>query len=93
METYLGPLYSADGSSNYSGWSNGDFDRLLVTGAKAKNQAAAIVKYQQAEQILATEMPVVPLWFGQHVYGHSRHVSNVRLDRFGRLDLLSIAPA
>ena len=32
MENYLGPLYSTHGSSNYYGYSNPEFDKLLAEG-------------------------------------------------------------
>jgi ABC-type oligopeptide transport system substrate-binding subunit len=90
MQNYLGPLYSTGGSSNYYGYSNPGFDRLVAEGVAAPNQTEAIKKYQQAEEILARDMPVIPLRFGQNNYGHSERVRNVELDLFGRVDLLAI---
>ncbi|MBF9130940.1 ABC transporter substrate-binding protein [Plantactinospora sp. S1510] len=90
MQNYLGPLYSTGGSSNYYGYSNPEFDRLVADGVAAPNQDEAIKKYQQAEEILAREMPVIPLRFGQNNFGHSTRVSNVELDLFGQVDLLKI---
>ncbi|MFD6564414.1 ABC transporter substrate-binding protein [Micromonospora profundi] len=93
MENYLGPLYSTNGSSNYYGYSNPEFDRLLKEGAAAKTQDEAIAKYQQAEDILAKEMPVIPLRFGENVFGHSSKVKNVEMDLFQRVDLVKIEAA
>ncbi|AVT34771.1 MULTISPECIES: ABC transporter substrate-binding protein [unclassified Plantactinospora] len=90
MQNYLGPIYTTDGSSNYYGFSNAEFDRLVAEGERAPNQEAAIKKYQEAEQILAREMPVIPLRFGQNNFGHSTRVSNVEMDAFGQVDLLKI---
>jgi peptide/nickel transport system substrate-binding protein/oligopeptide transport system substrate-binding protein len=90
MQNYLGPLYSTGGSSNYYGYSNPEFDRLVADGVAAPNQDEAIKKYQQAEEILARDMPVIPLRFGQNNFGHSTRVSNVELDLFGQVDLLKI---
>ncbi|MGI5214775.1 peptide ABC transporter substrate-binding protein [Plantactinospora sp. CA-290183] len=90
MQNYLGPLYGTDGSSNYYGYRNPDFDRLVREGVRAPNQAEAIKKYQQAEEILVRDMPVIPLRFGQNNFGHSERVRDVELDLFGRVDLLKI---
>ena len=93
MEDYLGPLYSTNGSSNYYGYSNPEFDKLVKEGSAAKTQDEAIAKYQQAEDILAKDMPVIPLRFGQNIFGHSSKVKNVEMDLFQRVDLVKIEAA
>ena len=90
MEDYLGPLYSTNGSSNYYGYSNPTFDNMVKEGNSATTGDAAITKYQQAEDILAQDMPVIPLRFGQNNYGISTKVKNVEIDLFNRVDLLKI---
>ncbi|MET8526114.1 ABC transporter substrate-binding protein [Micromonospora sp. NPDC005172] len=93
MEDYLGPLYSTNGSSNYYGYSNPEFDKLVKEGSAAKTQGEAIAKYQQAEDILAKDMPVIPLRFGENVFGHSSKVKNVQMDLFQRVNLVKIEAA
>jgi ABC-type oligopeptide transport system substrate-binding subunit len=93
MENYLGPLYSTDGSSNYYGYSNTAFDSLVREGSEAATPAAAIKKWQQAEDILADDMPVLPLRFGQNVFGHSDKVTNVSMDLFQKVDIYRIEVA
>ncbi len=90
MENYLGPLYSTGGSSNYYGYSNPDFDKLVQEGREAKSSDEAIAKWQQAEDILAKDLPVMPLRFGQNNYGISEKVKNVEIDLFNRVDLTKI---
>jgi ABC-type oligopeptide transport system substrate-binding subunit len=90
MENYLGPLYATGGSSNYYGYSNTAFDNLVKEGSAAKTTDEAIAKWQQAEDILATDMPVIPLRFGQNVFGHSEKVKNVKVDLFQKVDLYNI---
>jgi oligopeptide transport system substrate-binding protein len=93
MESYLGPLYSTTGSSNYSGYSNSRFDTLVAEATQAASEAETIKKYQQAEDVLAADMPVIPLRFGQNNYAHSTKVNNVELDVFSRVNLLQITMA
>ncbi|MFB6398529.1 ABC transporter substrate-binding protein [Polymorphospora lycopeni] len=90
MENYLGPLYASGGSSNYSGFSDAGFDALLREAGRAADQAAAITKYQEAEALLAEQVPVLPLRFGRESYGHSERVRNVETDAYGQIDLLKI---
>ena len=71
LETYLAPLYATNGSSNNSKYSNTKFDDLVKQGDGAKTQAEGIKFYQQAEDIIVDELPVIPMWFGKvtAVYG------------------------
>jgi oligopeptide transport system substrate-binding protein len=87
MESYLGPLYGTNGSSNVYGYSNPAFDSLLKQGSAAATPQEAVRKWQQAEDILAHDMPVIPLRFGQNVYGHSEKVANVTVDAAQKVDL------
>lgn len=90
MENYLGPLYGTDGSSNYYGYSNTTFDGLVSEGSKAATEEEAITKWQAAEDILAKEMPVIPLRYGKNTYGFSEKVKNVRVDTQQKVDLINI---
>ncbi|MEU3975681.1 peptide ABC transporter substrate-binding protein [Streptomyces bacillaris] len=90
MENYLGPLYSSNGSSNYYGYSNKDFDRLLQEGREAKTEAEAIQKWQAAEDVLAKDLPVIPLRYGKNVFGHSTNVKNVEMNLFNQVELTKV---
>jgi oligopeptide transport system substrate-binding protein len=90
MENYLGPLYATGGSSNYYGYSNTAFDDLVKAGRAAATPEEAIAKWQAAEDILAKDMPVIPLRNGQNVFGFSEKVSNVNVDLFQKVDLYEI---
>ncbi|MFG1607297.1 ABC transporter substrate-binding protein [Actinoplanes sp. NPDC049265] len=90
MENYLGPIFSTTGSSNYYGYSNPAFDSLVKQGSEAATPEAAIKKWQEAEDILAKDMPVIPLRFGQNTYGFSERVQNVDVDLFKKVDIYKI---
>jgi oligopeptide transport system substrate-binding protein len=93
MESYLGPLYGTGGSSNFYGYSNPAFDSLVKQGSEAATPAAAVKKWQEAEDILAQDMPVIPLRFGQNVYGFSEKVTDVEVDLFQRVNVYKVAVA
>lgn len=90
MENYLGPLYATRGSSNYYGYSNPEFDRLVAEGDRAATPEAATRLYQQAEDILARDLPVLPLRYAPSNAGHSTRVKNVKVDVFERVELLGV---
>ena len=93
MEDYLGPLYTTDGSSNYYGYTNTAFDDLVRQGDDAATTTQAEKFWGQAEAILAQDMPVIPLRFGQNVFGHSEKVTNVSMDLFQKVDIYKIEVA
>ncbi len=64
METYLAPLYTTGASSNNSGYANPEFDKLIQEGDAADSLEDAIPSYQAAEDLLAEDMPVIPMWWG-----------------------------
>ena len=91
MENYLGPLYITNGSSNYYGYSNPEFDKPGQGGlGRARPRTRRSRSTRQAEDILAKDMPVIPLRFGQNIFGHSTKVKNVEMDLFNRVDLIKI---
>jgi len=65
IETYLAPLYATGGSSNNSVYSNSAFDTAIKDGDSAKTSAEGMAAYQKAEDIVAEDLPVIPMWFGQ----------------------------
>jgi peptide/nickel transport system substrate-binding protein/oligopeptide transport system substrate-binding protein len=93
IENYLGPLYSTHGSSNYYGYSNAQFDRLLAAGDRAANPDDALKLYQQAEDLLVRDLPVIPLRYMLNSSGHSTRVANVHVDVFRRVKVLDLTPA
>ena len=90
MENYLGPLYTTSGSSNYYGYSNRQFDDLVAQGDRAATPAEATRFYQQAEDILVRDMPVIPLRYEQNNFGHSTRVKNVGMNLFFQVELLDL---
>ena len=75
---FLSPLYQTGAGSNYGDYSNPDFDALLKKGASETDADAANKDYEAAQEILLTDLPVIPLWYSNVVGGHSEQVSNVK---------------
>jgi oligopeptide transport system substrate-binding protein len=79
-ENYLKPLYGTQGSSNNTGYTNAEVDKLITQGDEAKSLEEAIKFYQQAEDLVLEDLPVIPMWFGQSSMAYSEKVGNVTYD-------------
>lgn len=81
-QNYLEPLHGTTGSSNNTGYSNKKFDDLIKQGNAASDVDAGIDLYNQAEDLLLQDMPIIPMWFGKVQGAHSDKVENVVIDAF-----------
>ncbi|SNR63139.1 peptide ABC transporter substrate-binding protein [Blastococcus mobilis] len=88
-QNYLEPLYSTDAlapaGSNTTFYSNPEFDELIEQGNSAGSNEEAIEFYNQAEDLLLEDMPVIPMFFELEQAVHSENVSNVVIDVFGHI--------
>jgi oligopeptide transport system substrate-binding protein len=93
-QNYLEPLYSTaaepPAGSNSAFYSSPEFDSLVSEGNQAASNDDAIVKYNQAEDVLLEDMPVIPMFFGLEQSVWSENVSGVFVDVFGRVDAASV---
>jgi oligopeptide transport system substrate-binding protein len=92
-ESILGPQYTCASTSNYSGYCNHDVDGLIAAGDAAPDQEEAVKSYQQAEDIIARDLPTVPLWYLRHVYGLGTKVRDVEVNDLGMVDFVKVRAA
>ena len=87
-ESYLTPLFTPQSlppiGSNYSFYDNPEVTELISQGDQAATEEEAIELYQQAEDLIAEDMPNAPLFFTQIQTVHTDNVDNVRIDLFQR---------
>lgn len=93
IENYLRPLYATNGSSNYYGYSNREFDALLDAGDRAASPEEALTFYQQAEDLLVRDLPVAPMRFMRNTYGISTRVANVDMDPYRLVNWMKVTAA
>ncbi len=74
LETYLAPVHGTGADSNATTFSNAEFDSLMKQGDSAPSMAEAIPFYQQAEDILAEELPVIPMFWRKVAALYSENV-------------------
>ncbi|MGY1822704.1 peptide ABC transporter substrate-binding protein [Geodermatophilus sp. SYSU D00079] len=93
-ENFLGPLYSSSAlppaGSNYTFYSNPQFDQLLQQGNAAASDDEAVAAYQAAEDVLIADLPSAPLFYRLNQGAHSENVDNVIIDAFGRIDAAAV---
>jgi oligopeptide transport system substrate-binding protein len=88
--TYLDSLYGTDASSNYSGFSNEQFDELIQQGESAATVEESLPFFEQAQTILAEEMPSIPLFTTANTGAWSERVSGVDIDLFDQINVTEI---
>jgi oligopeptide transport system substrate-binding protein len=60
--TFLDVMLS-DNLNNFTGWKNAEYDRVVSEADHAPDEQRRFELYQRAEQILADECPIAPLYF------------------------------
>ena len=65
--TFLDMMLTGNGN-NDTGWGNPDYDRLITQANLTLDRAKRFELFQQAEELLINEAPVLPIFFGAHVY-------------------------
>jgi len=76
---------------NRGHYSNPQVDSLLAQANAATDEAARRREYVEVQQILARDLPSIPLWYPNNEVVHSTRVSGVRLDPGGTFDFLRTA--
>lgn len=68
-ENYLAVFYSGNPAPpNYTRYKNPEFDRLFERALTEENDSIRYKLYQQADQYVINDAPVVPLWYDQAIH-------------------------
>ncbi len=68
-ENYLSVFYSRNPAPpNYTRYNNPKFDALFEKALVEENDSARYKMYQQADQLVLDDAPVVPLWYDQAIH-------------------------
>jgi peptide/nickel transport system substrate-binding protein len=76
---------------NRGRYANPQVDSLLMQANAETNEAARRRDYVEVQQILARDLPSIPLWYPNNEVVHSTRVSGVQLDPGGTFDFLRTA--
>lgn len=81
-QNFLQPLYYTGASSNYGKFSDAQFDKLVDEANAESDTEKAVGTFQDAEKILAEQMPAIPLWYQNGSAGYSENIGDVELNSF-----------
>ncbi|MEV0125568.1 ABC transporter substrate-binding protein [Streptomyces sp. NPDC050703] len=82
IQNFLEPNYFTDAPSNDGKYSDAKFDQLVNEANGETDTAKAVGTFQDAEKILAEDMPAIPLWYQNGSAGYSDRLSDVSLNQF-----------
>jgi peptide/nickel transport system substrate-binding protein len=77
--------------ANRGRYSNAMVDELLKAASTETDEAVRRREYVQVQQILADELPGIPLWYPDNVVVHSARLHGVTLNAGGSFDFLRTA--
>jgi oligopeptide transport system substrate-binding protein len=87
VENFLNPIYRTGASSNDNDYSNPEVDAKLAAADAAETTEEAYQLYHEAEELIAEDMPGIPLWDTPAISAWSERLTNVRLTPKRELDL------
>jgi ABC-type transport system substrate-binding protein len=88
--TYLDSLYATEASSNYTGYSNPEFDQLISEGESAESPEDSVQYFQDAEEILNEDMPAIPAFVAEQVGAYSERVEGVEIGFFDDVNVAEV---
>lgn len=77
LQNMIAPLFATGSPSNYTGYSNPEFDRLIAEGNAAQDPAEQIATWQEAQKVIFSDFVAYPISWSNTTYGTSTKVSNV----------------
>jgi oligopeptide transport system substrate-binding protein len=61
-------MWTSWSQQNQTGWSSEKYDQLILEAAKTKEIEARLERFQQAEEILLAEAPILPIYIYTRIY-------------------------
>ena len=90
-ENYLSVFYGRNPAPpNYTRYKNSDFDKLYEAALSEKNDSLRYRMYQQADQIMMNDAPVVPLWYDMVIHLVQPYVKNFVPNSLNLLELRKV---
>lgn len=87
-------MWMTNGGNNNTGWSNKEYDKLITEAGQQTNAKKRLAIFQKAEDILLTELPVLPIYIYKRNYLKSTLVQGwyPNIEDVHPLKYVSIAP-
>jgi peptide/nickel transport system substrate-binding protein len=88
--SYATEMFPPKGA-NRGHYSNPRIDTLLRAASTANDEPTRRDDYLQIQQILAEDLPTIPLWYPDNLVIHSARLTHLKLDPGGSFDFLRTA--
>ena len=85
--SYAADMFPPKGA-NRGHYSNPRLDSLLQAATSSTDETVRRQDYLQIQQILAADLPTIPLWYPDNIVVHSARLTNLTLDPGGSFDFL-----
>ncbi|MBM7609550.1 oligopeptide transport system substrate-binding protein [Lysinibacillus composti] len=85
--TFLEQYDSAKNGNNDTGWENAEFTKLLKQSQVETDPEKRIDILKQAEAIIMSEYPVIPVYYYTNLYVSKDYVENIAPDKLGNIYL------
>jgi dipeptide transport system substrate-binding protein len=72
---------------NRTGWTNANYDELIQNALNEADEAKRFEFMYEAEKVLFEEMPIIPLYFYNHVYLQNEAVKGIVRHPVGYIEL------
>jgi len=87
-ENYLSVFYSKNPAPpNYTRYNNPEFDKLFERAITETNDSLRYELYQQADQVMINDAPVVPLWYDEVIHLVQPNVKGFAANALNLLEL------
>lgn len=93
-DSFFRPLLSCaaiQSQTNFAHWCNPDFDSVLQKGLSSQQLASRIAAYHQAQDILAQELPVLPLASSLRLQAYRHDIKGLVLSPFGNASFAGVS--
>lgn len=91
LANMIAPIFGTGAGTNYTKYSNAEFDKLIAQGNQAADEATAIAKWQAAEKVLVKDFAGHATQWRNNVGGHSTNVSGVAINPGGFINIADIS--
>ncbi len=90
-ESFLGKLFLPGAGSNNTGYDNPRVTNLIHQGDAAPTLDDGIRLYNQAEDLIIKDMPIIPMFFERRSRAYSDRITGVEADALGNIDLAAVS--
>jgi len=92
MDNFLYPLFQSDQArtGSYTFYSNKQVDQLLLQARSTQDAAQRHNLYAQAEKLILTDMPAIPLYYYRGFYVSNNRIANFVWNPMGFVDMWTL---